>query len=189
KRRAASRPTLRYVQSRSSQSLPMRSAAKHKRRERPAAMTTFRSPSAHVNYWRKLGNTCPKIGHLNLDAAHARRIAANIAKLPAFFASRDKFCLVTGGVIMRQPLQPPIGKAVTNESKYPYIVEIAFDDDKLDVKFSRRIMGFHRSRKIETRHGRSFASKDQTYFRWCFSDLATARAFMEQFGGELLQKS
>jgi hypothetical protein len=24
----------------------------------------------------------------------------------------------------------------------------------------------------------------QTYFRWCFSDLITARAFMEQFDGK-----
>jgi hypothetical protein len=23
----------------------------------------------------------------------------------------------------------------------------------------------------------------KTYYRWCFSDLATAREFMEQFGG------
>ena len=89
---------------------------------------------------------------------------------------------------MRRPLQPPIGKAVTNESKYPYIVEISVADDKLDVEFSRRIMSFHRSRKIEARHGRRTVSEGQIYFRWCFSDLATARAFMEQFGGELLQK-
>ena len=33
-----------------------------KRRERPAAMITFRSPLAHVSYWRKFGNTCPKRG-------------------------------------------------------------------------------------------------------------------------------
>jgi hypothetical protein len=25
-------------------------------------MTTFQSPSAHVSYWRKLGNTCPSPG-------------------------------------------------------------------------------------------------------------------------------
>src|SRR5215469_5302563 len=60
KPRAASRPTLRYAQSRSSRSRLMRSAAKDKRRKRPAAMITFRSPSAHVSYWRKSGNICPK---------------------------------------------------------------------------------------------------------------------------------
>jgi CheY-like chemotaxis protein len=37
-------------------------AVKDRRREWPAAMITFRSPSAHVNYWRKSGNTCPKLG-------------------------------------------------------------------------------------------------------------------------------
>jgi len=41
--------------------------------------------------------------------------------------------------IMRQP---PTGKAVTNESKYPYIVEMAVADDELDVGLSRRIMDF-----------------------------------------------
>jgi CheY-like chemotaxis protein len=31
-----------------------------KKAARRAVMTTFRSPSAHVNYWRKSGNTCRK---------------------------------------------------------------------------------------------------------------------------------
>jgi hypothetical protein len=30
------------------------------------------------------------------------------------------------------------------------------------------------------------SAHSEIYFRWCFSDLATARAFMEQFGGEVL---
>jgi hypothetical protein len=38
---------------------------------------------------------------------------------------------------MRQPLS---GKAVANEIKYPYIVELVVADDKLDVEVSRRIM-------------------------------------------------
>jgi len=33
-----------------------------KKARRPAAMITFRSPSAHVSYWRKSGNTCRKSG-------------------------------------------------------------------------------------------------------------------------------
>jgi CheY-like chemotaxis protein len=47
---------------RSLPSPPMRSAGKKRRRGRPAVMTTCQSPSAHVNYWRKLGNTSPKTG-------------------------------------------------------------------------------------------------------------------------------
>src|SRR5262249_13692385 len=31
-----------------------------RRRARRAVMTMFRSPSVHVNYWRKSGNTCRK---------------------------------------------------------------------------------------------------------------------------------
>jgi hypothetical protein len=46
------------------------------------------------------------------------------------------------------------GKAVTNESRYPYIVELIVADDKLDLEVSRRIMDFHRLRKIQVRHGR-----------------------------------
>jgi CheY-like chemotaxis protein len=44
------------ARSRSSPSRLMRSAAKKRRRVHPAAMITFLSPSARVNYWRKLGN-------------------------------------------------------------------------------------------------------------------------------------
>ncbi len=46
------------------------------------------------------------------------------------------------------------GKAVSNESNYPYIVEIAVAEDKLDVELSRQMMDFHKSRKIQARHGR-----------------------------------
>jgi hypothetical protein len=77
-------------------------------------------------------------------------------------------------------------KAVANESKYPHIVELFVGDDELDVELSRRIIDFHRSRKIQAQHGRIIVREGQVYFRWCFSDLATAHAFMEQFGGENL---
>jgi CheY-like chemotaxis protein len=37
-------------------------SGEEKRRARRAVTTTFRSPSAHVSYWQKSGNTCPKRG-------------------------------------------------------------------------------------------------------------------------------
>jgi len=83
--------------------------------------------------------------------------------------------------------QTPSGKAVENEAKYPYIVELAVAGDELDVELSRRMLDFHRSRKIPARHGRRIIRGRQIYFRWCFSDLATASAFEAQFGGEVLQ--
>jgi hypothetical protein len=83
----------------------------------------------------------------------------------------------------RRPLS---GKAVANENKYPYIVELVVADDKLDLEVSRRIMDFHRLRKTQVRHGRRIVTERQIYFRWCFSDLGTADAFMEQFGGKLI---
>jgi hypothetical protein len=81
-------------------------------------------------------------------------------------------------------LSPRSGKAKANESKYPYIVELAVEDDKLDVELGRRIMGFHKSRHIEPRHGRTVIRQRGFCYRWCFSDLSTARDFAEQFGGE-----
>ena len=68
---------------------------------------------------------------------------------------------------------------------YLYVVELAVDTDKLNVELNRRMMHFHKSRNIQVRHGRRIVKETQVYFRWCFSDLATARAFIEQFGGEL----
>src|SRR5262249_41030474 len=83
----------------------------------------------------------------------------------------------------RRPLS---GKAVANENKYPYIVELVVADDKLDLEVSRRIMDFRRLRKTQVRHGRRIVTERQIYFRWCFSDLGTADAFIEQFGGKLI---
>ena len=83
--------------------------------------------------------------------------------------------------------QPHSGKALTNESNYPYIVEFAVAAGELDVELSRQIIGFHKSQQIEPRHGRRTFTGGQSYFRWCFSDLVTARAFIAQFGGKLCE--
>jgi hypothetical protein len=83
--------------------------------------------------------------------------------------------------------QPHCGKAVVNESNFPFIVELAVPSDELDVQMSRRIMDFHRSQSIQARHGRRIVREGEIYFRWCFCNLATACAFAERFGGEVLQ--
>jgi hypothetical protein len=80
------------------------------------------------------------------------------------------------------------GKTAENERKYPYIVAIAIADKGLDIGLSRRIMAFHSARHIQPRHGRSTSPKGgagEAYYRWCFSDLETARSFAEQFGGTI----
>jgi hypothetical protein len=79
--------------------------------------------------------------------------------------------------------QPYSGKALANERNYPNIVELAVAADGLEVELSRRILEFHKSRHIEPRHGRRIPRKGKIYYRWCFSDLATACEFSEQFGG------
>jgi hypothetical protein len=66
-----------------------------------------------------------------------------------------------------------------NERNYPHVVELAVGEDGLDVGLGRRIMAFHNSRYIRPRHGAITLREGQTYYRWCFSDLTTAHAFME----------
>jgi hypothetical protein len=80
-------------------------------------------------------------------------------------------------------------KAVANENNYPYVVEIAVDTNGLDVELSRQIMVFHKSREIRPRHGRTIARQGRFYYRWCFSDLTDARAFLEQFSGEFCKSA
>src|SRR5262249_60252575 len=55
-------------------------------------------------------------------------------------------------------------KALINESKYPYIVELAVNTDELNVDLSRLMMDFHRSRKIQVRHGGEFLEKTKSFF-------------------------
>ena len=81
--------------------------------------------------------------------------------------------------------QPPSGKAITNEREHPYVAQLSVPNDELNVETSRRIINFHSSIKIQARHGRRIVIEGKIYFRWCFSDLVTAHAFMEQFGGKL----
>ena len=77
------------------------------------------------------------------------------------------------------------GKGLTNERRYPFVVELGVTADGLDVELSRRIINFHKSLHIEPRFGRRIIRDEQNYYRWCFSDSATAQAFIEQFGGAL----
>jgi hypothetical protein len=77
------------------------------------------------------------------------------------------------------------GRAMRNERKYPYIVELRVRAGELDIALSRRIMEFHKARQIQPRHGRTMLKERRTYYRWCFFDLVVARAFAEEFGGEL----
>jgi len=77
-----------------------------------------------------------------------------------------------------------IGKAVVNERKYPFIVQVPVAASGLDVELNGQIVGFHKSQCIPPRFGRTVFRDGQSYYRWCFSDLPIARAFVEQFGGK-----
>jgi len=76
-------------------------------------------------------------------------------------------------------------KGLANESRFPNIVELVIASDELDVALNRRIMDFHNARHIKPHHGQTIKKEGELYYRWCFSDLATAQAFLEEFGGVL----
>jgi hypothetical protein len=91
-------------------------------------------------------------------------------------------------------IPPRNNKAVTNESRHPYVVELAvindeLDSDALDAELSRQIMQFHKSRNIKPRYGRRFTSRQKLRYRWCFLDLSIARDFVAQFDGEFCKPS
>jgi hypothetical protein len=75
------------------------------------------------------------------------------------------------------------GKADGNERKYPFIVEVPAAASGLYVELNSQIVGFHKSHHTPPRFGCTALRDGQIYYRWCLFDLATARAFAEQFGG------
>jgi len=75
------------------------------------------------------------------------------------------------------------GKSLINEKTYPYLVEIPVAAAGLEVPLNRQIMKFHESRHLQMRHGRRIWRGGENYYRWCFPNLTTALAFVEQFGG------
>jgi hypothetical protein len=81
------------------------------------------------------------------------------------------------------------GKAMANENRHPYVIEVAVAGDALDVELGRQIMQFHKSRHIQPRHGRRIKTGEGYFYRWCFSDLSTARSFVEGFDGEFCKPS
>jgi hypothetical protein len=76
-------------------------------------------------------------------------------------------------------------RAIRNEIRHPYIVEVAIVGDELNVQLVRQIMQFHQSQSIQPRYGRTITTNRAKLYRWCFSKLLVARAFIDQFGGEL----
>jgi hypothetical protein len=78
--------------------------------------------------------------------------------------------------------QPPSGKAVANESKYPYIVELVVAGDKLDVECSRRMMDFHRSRKFRRGMDGELLEKAKSFFGAPADHICGVRCVSMAFG-------
>jgi hypothetical protein len=78
---------------------------------------------------------------------------------------------------------------VGNEGKYPYIAELPASVGGLDVALSRQVIQFHKTRHVQLRHGGTILKEGRFYYRWCFSDLQMAHAFIEEFGGLLYESN
>jgi hypothetical protein len=50
---------------------------------------------------------------------------------------------------------PRPGKAIANEQKYPFIIAVPVAANGLDVELNNQIVGFHKSRRIPPKFGRS----------------------------------
>jgi len=74
---------------------------------------------------------------------------------------------------------------LTNERDFPHLVELAVPPGGFRSAFLE-FDAFHRERRIPVRRGRSRHEVKQVYFRFCFSDTATADAFRNRFWGECL---
>jgi CheY-like chemotaxis protein len=69
-----------------------RLAARRRRRARRAAMIMFRSPSAHVNCWRKFDNTCPSaalFAALHESAFGTKQTSSSLSAMSAFGGKAD----------------------------------------------------------------------------------------------------
>jgi hypothetical protein len=74
---------------------------------------------------------------------------------------------------------------LTNERDFPHLVELAPPPGGFRSTFLE-IDAFHRERRIPVRRGRSRHEVKPFYIRFCFPDAATADAFRNRFGGEVL---
>jgi hypothetical protein len=57
---------------------------------------------------------------------------------------------------------PRPGKAIANEQKYPFIIAVPVAANGLDVELNNQIVGFHKSRRIPPKFGRSMFRDGQT---------------------------
>ena len=73
---------------------------------------------------------------------------------------------------------------LANEQDFPHLVELTFPPGGRSVFLE--IDAFHRERRIPVRRGRNRHGAEQFHIRFCFPDAATADAFRDRFGGELL---
>ena len=62
-------------------------SGEEKKARAATVMITFRNPSAHVNYWRRLGNICPKPG----------RRPARLWTITGRHANQRCQCMAVGG--------------------------------------------------------------------------------------------
>jgi hypothetical protein len=74
------------------------------------------------------------------------------------------------------------------ERRYPHIVELVVPLNGFGTRLND-MHGWHSTRGIQTQRGRGRYHDGRHYVRWCFADPEDAKAFQEEFGGELIGPS
>jgi hypothetical protein len=71
------------------------------------------------------------------------------------------------------------------ERRYPHIIELMVPLSG----FGNAMHNWHFNRGIQIQRGRGRYYKGRHYVRWCFGGSEDAKAFQEEFGGELIRPS
>jgi hypothetical protein len=76
-------------------------------------------------------------------------------------------------------------KARSNETAFPFVVQIAVPDGGFGCTLDA-INAWHRYSKNRQRRGQRQRVDMQDYWSWCFEGLEIAKEFRQRFGGEIL---
>jgi hypothetical protein len=152
----------------------------------PVRQTGFLHSAAALSVGLNL-RSCPRvIADLSTGISAESFGVANKPQKHRIGGSRDDDqrgrATLSSHYLRERDMPPPRStKARVNEGKYPFVVELAIKNGQLDFALSRQIMRFHRSRHIRLRYGRAIVGQFGSRYRWCFSDLSTARNFVEDW--------
>jgi hypothetical protein len=74
------------------------------------------------------------------------------------------------------------------ERRYPHIIELMVPPNGFGTRLNR-MHDWHSTRGIQSQRGSGRYHDERHFVRFCFADPEEAKAFQEEFGGELIRPS